>query len=137
MRAYAMLNGYAVIDEALRKRTAMYHTTSKDEQNLYRCRTLYSVEIARHTSAILSGLSHESRTKEIDYTVATFVRGYGRKDLRYFLMLVVDRLEARGHADAAHQVCDLIRREYGMAAIRREPVEETETRVILSVGIRR
>ena len=115
----------------------MYHTTSKDEQNLYRCRTLYFVEIARHTSAILSALSHESRMKEIDHTVATFVRGYGRKDLRYFLMLVVDRLEARGYAAAAHQVCDLIHREFGVAAIGRESVKNAEAPTILAVGIRR
>jgi hypothetical protein len=82
----------------------MYNATTKSEKRLYRCRLLYATEIARHTSAIVSTLSPESRSTEIEHAITAFEHWHGRGDLSHFLTLLIDRLRSSGYIDHADAV---------------------------------
>lgn len=94
----------------------MYHLTTKEERRLYRCQLLYAMEIARHASALISTLHHDTRAQEIDHAIKAFVDWYGRSDLGHFLTLLADRLAVRGHAECAQAVRGRLRAEIAPAA---------------------
>lgn len=89
----------------------MYHATTKEERRLYRCQLLYATEIARHASALMSTLHHDTRAHELDHTIKTFIDWYGRNDLAHFLTLLADRLAIRGYADCAKAVLGRLHHE--------------------------
>jgi hypothetical protein len=70
----------------------------------YRCRRLYGLELARHSSHISSTLTLETLLSEIGTAVSRFTREHGADDLHHFLLLLARRLEERGRSDAVVQV---------------------------------
>jgi hypothetical protein len=76
-----------------------------------RCRQEYSLELARRTSHISSMLSSESLLAELLSTVQSFTAYYGSTDLRHFLVLLTQGLEARGRPEAVKLILHYL--EYG------------------------
>ncbi len=65
-----------------------------------RCRRQYFLELARQTSHISSVLSPASLLAELLATVNSFTTHHGVKDLRHFLLLLMQGLEERGRPEA-------------------------------------
>lgn len=74
----------------------------------YRCRRLYGLELARHSSHISSTLTLQTLLDEIGTAVSRFTREHGADDLHHFLLLLARRLEERGRSDAVEQVLQYV-----------------------------
>jgi hypothetical protein len=69
-----------------------------------RCRTKYSLELARQTSRISSVILPASISAEVVTTANGFREQHGVEDLRHFLLLLVESLETRGRSGAVDAV---------------------------------
>jgi hypothetical protein len=82
----------------------MTESTSNFARDQRRCRTKYSLELARQASRISSVMLPASINAEVVTTANGFKQQHGADDLRHFLLLLVESLETRGRSSAVDAV---------------------------------